>query len=194
MKNGSYKDADSRLGVVGFVSVFAVARQAKLMKQRVGMEDDEEEEKEEKERAVWGRGKKIYYGADSINREVRSFNVSESLVPAIQRFWILFVVVNFKVILGYFDFESTAEKIRLSHLSSFASNVFCSGKSSLILAMRKLLPKKKKWPDKRSWNKLLYCAMKILSSLIQKKRKMLMGRKCLRYFSCAHVLVILSNL
>ncbi|KAG0609316.1 hypothetical protein M758_8G175500 [Ceratodon purpureus] len=50
-----------------------MARQAKLMKQKVGMEDeDEEDEDEEKQRAVWGRGKKIYYGADNVDRELES--------------------------------------------------------------------------------------------------------------------------
>lgn len=64
------------LTVTGFSNFFAVARQAKLMKQRVGMEDDEDEEEEEKHRAVWGRGKKIYYGADNVNYEVRNFHVT----------------------------------------------------------------------------------------------------------------------
>lgn len=84
------------LTVIGFIFVFgfelgayvgrwvgrlsAVARQAKLMKQRVGMEDEEdEEEQEEKQRAVWGRGKKIYYGADHVDREVRDSYIRESL-------------------------------------------------------------------------------------------------------------------
>lgn len=41
------------------------------MKQRVGMEDDDEDDdEEEKQKAVWGRGKKIYYGADNVNYEV----------------------------------------------------------------------------------------------------------------------------
>lgn len=63
-----------------FVSVFAVARQAKFMKQRVGMEDDEDdEEEEEKKSAVWGKGKKIYYGADNVDYEVRTINAGESV-------------------------------------------------------------------------------------------------------------------
>lgn len=62
------------------MSVFAVARQAKFMKQRVGMEDDEDdEEEEEKKSAVWGKGKKIYYGADNVDYELQS---SDEEAPA----------------------------------------------------------------------------------------------------------------
>lgn len=50
------------------------------MKQRVGMEDDDEDDdEEEKQKAVWGRGKKIYYGADNVNYEVQlCFSTSKS--------------------------------------------------------------------------------------------------------------------
>lgn len=57
-----------------------MARQAKFMKQRVGMEDDEDdEEEEEKKSAVWGKGKKIYYGADNVDYELQS---SDEEAPA----------------------------------------------------------------------------------------------------------------
>jgi hypothetical protein len=48
----------------------AVVQQAKLMKQKAGIEDEEDEEAEEQERAVWGRGKKTYYNADNVDFEV----------------------------------------------------------------------------------------------------------------------------
>ena len=48
----------------------AVVQQAKLMKQKAGIEDEEDEEAEEQERSVWGRGKKTYYNADNVDFEV----------------------------------------------------------------------------------------------------------------------------
>jgi hypothetical protein len=62
------------------------------MKQRVGMEDDEEDEdeEEEKQKAVWGRGKKIYYGADNVDREV----TNSRLCPQFHRFQIFAVVAS----------------------------------------------------------------------------------------------------
>lgn len=42
------------------------------------MEDDEDdEEEEEKKSVVWGKGKKIYYGVDNVDYEVRIINVGE---------------------------------------------------------------------------------------------------------------------
>ncbi|CAM6118645.1 unnamed protein product [Calypogeia fissa] len=50
-------------------------KQAKIMKQKAGLdeeEEDEDDEEDDKEPAAWGKSKKLYYSADNVDFEIQS--------------------------------------------------------------------------------------------------------------------------
>lgn len=71
------------VGMMCYNHGLTVVKQAKIMKQKAGLEededDDDDDDEDEREPTAWGKSKKLYFGADNVDFEVRTISSNKRM-------------------------------------------------------------------------------------------------------------------